>query len=168
MSTTYEAAGPAEVERLITAYIEKAVSTIDGVKEVRSSSKETNSTVVIDFTWDKDLTEAVNEVREKIAEARRLRPDDIEEPRIWKYDITTQPIIDLALRGASERFNVRQYAEHYLAYLLRQTEGVAAVGVWGANLREIQVLVDRGRLESTGLSLAQVEQALHSELGLGP
>jgi len=163
VSTTYEGAGPAEVERLITEYIEKAVSTIDGVKEVRSTSKENNSTVVIDFTWDKDLTEAVNEVREKVAEAKRLLPEDIDEPRIWKYDTSAQPIGYLALRGASERFNVRQYAEDYLAYLLQQTEGVAAVDVWGGNLREIQVLVDRGRLEATGLSLAQVEQALHAE-----
>jgi HAE1 family hydrophobic/amphiphilic exporter-1 len=163
VSTTYEGAGPAEVERLITEYIEKAVSTIDGVKEVRSTSKENNSTVVIDFTWDKDLTEAVNEVREKVAEAKRLLPEDIDEPRIWKYDTSAQPIVYLALRGASERFNVRQYAEDYLAYLLQQTEGVAAMDVWGGNLREIQVLVDRGRLESTGLSLAQVEQALRAE-----
>jgi len=163
VSTTYEGAGPAEVERLVTEYVEKAVSTIDGVKEVRSTSKENNSTVIIDFTWDKDLTEAVNEVREKVAEAKRLLPEDIDEPRIWKYDTSAQPILYLALRGTSGRFNVRQYAEDYLTYLLQQIDGVAAVDIWGGNLREIQVLVDRGRLEATGLSLSQVQQALQTE-----
>jgi hydrophobic/amphiphilic exporter-1 (mainly G- bacteria), HAE1 family len=163
VSTTYEGAGPAEVERLVTEYVEKAVSTIDGVKEVRSTSKENNSTVIIDFTWDKDLTEAVNEVREKVAEAKRFLPEDIDEPRIWKYDTSAQPILYLALRGTSGRFNVRQYAEDYLTYLLQQIDGVAAVDIWGGNLREIQVLVNRGRLEATGLSLSQVEQALQAE-----
>ncbi|RMF94198.1 MAG: efflux RND transporter permease subunit [Nitrospinota bacterium] len=163
VSTRYRGAAPDTVEKLVTEYIEKAVSTIDGVQEVRSVSKEENSTVVIDFGWDKDLTEAVNEVREKIASIKRFLPDEVEEPRIWKYDTSSQPIMYLSFHGDGERYDVRQIAEDRLAYLLQQVEGVAAVDVWGGKRRQIQVRLDQSRLEAVNLSLLQVVDALRQE-----
>lgn len=163
ISTIYKGAAPGEIEKLVTEHIEKAVSTIDGVKEVRSTSKEDASTVVIDFSWDKDLTEAVNEVREKVASAKRLLPDDIEEPRIWKYDTSSQAIMYLSFRGDGNRYNIRQIAEDHIAYLLQQVEGVAAVDVWGGREREIQVNIDPNRLQAAGLSINKVVDVLYQE-----
>jgi HAE1 family hydrophobic/amphiphilic exporter-1 len=61
--TTYEGAGPEEIEQLITEPIEKNVSTINNVKEVRSTSGEDTSTVTVDFNWGTDLAESVNDIR---------------------------------------------------------------------------------------------------------
>jgi len=161
--TTYEGAGPQEVERLITETIEKTVSTIDNVKEVRSSSDEDASTVTVDFNWGTDLAEAANDIREKIDRIRRFLPEDAEDPFLYKYDPSDRPILYISLTGPLHPSRLRDLADDQIKYDIEQVEGVAAVDIWGGLEREIQVEVHRERLRSVGLSIDSLVNIINGE-----
>jgi HAE1 family hydrophobic/amphiphilic exporter-1 len=89
--TIYEGAAPEIVERIVTDPLEKTLATIDGVTEVRSSSSEENSVVTVDFDWGTNVELAAIDVREKVNDTLRNLPEEIEPPRINKYDPSSQP-----------------------------------------------------------------------------
>ena len=161
--TEYKGAGPQEVERLITETIEKTVSTIDNVKEVRSTSVEDASTVTIDFNWGTDLADAANDIREKLDRVRRLLPEDAEDPYLYKYDPSNRPILYLSLTGPLHPSRLRDLADNKIKYDIEQIEGVAAVDIWGGLEREIQVEVYRGKLRSIGLSIDALVNIIKGE-----
>jgi HAE1 family hydrophobic/amphiphilic exporter-1 len=161
--TNYEGAGPQEVERLITELIEKTVSTIDNVKEIRSTSGEDASNITIDFNWGTNLDEAANDIREKLDRVRRFLPEDADDPFLYKYDPSNRPIIFFSLRGPIHQFKLRDLADDRIKYDIEQVEGVAAVDIWGGLEREIQVEVNRGALRSIGLSIDSLVNILKGE-----
>jgi HAE1 family hydrophobic/amphiphilic exporter-1 len=163
VSTTYEGASPKEVETLITEPMERAVSTVQNIEEVRSTSSEGQSTVTVDFTWGTDMTEAVNDMRERVARVKGMLPEDVTEPMVWKFDASSMPIMNLGLSGNMPPDKLRRYAEDEIKYRLEQIEGVAAVDIRGGLEREIHVDVDRSQLEAVGLSFSRITSALMNE-----
>ncbi|GIX45946.1 MAG: hypothetical protein KatS3mg131_0157 [Candidatus Tectimicrobiota bacterium] len=163
--TTYEGAAPEIVERQVTEPLERALATIAGVHEIRSASYENGSSITLDFAWGTNIDLALLEVRERVNDVLRFLPEGVEPPRIRKYDPASRPIVYLNLEavGPVSPVTLRQYADNLVRYQLQQVPGVAAVDVWGGDEREIQVLVDRSRLEATGLSLQQVVAAVQAE-----
>jgi HAE1 family hydrophobic/amphiphilic exporter-1 len=163
--TIYEGAAPEIIERMVTDPLEKAVATIDGVIEVRSSSSEESSTVTVDFNWGTNVDFALLDVREKVNDTLRNLPEGIEPPRLRKYDPSASPIMYLNLKSNGEisLLDLRHYADNTLRYQLQRIPGVASVDIWGGNEREIQVLVDRSRLEATGISLERVLHTVNAE-----
>lgn len=163
--TIYEGAAPEIIERMVTDPLEKAVATIDGVTEVRSSSSEESSTVTVDFNWGTNVDFALLDVREKVNDTLRNLPEGIEPPRLRKYDPSASPIMYLNLKSNGEisLLDLRHYADNTLRYQLQRIPGVASVDIWGGNEREIQVLVDRSRLEATGISLERVLHTVNAE-----
>ncbi|MBM3236330.1 efflux RND transporter permease subunit [Candidatus Poribacteria bacterium] len=163
VSTSYPGASPKEVETLITEPMERAVSTVQNIEEVRSTSSEGQSTVTVDFTWGTDMTEAVNDLRERVARVKGALPEDVTEPMVWKFDASTMPIMHLGLSGNMPPDKLRRYAEDEIQYRLEQIEGVAAVNIRGGLEREIHVDVDRSQLEAVGLSFSRITSALMNE-----
>jgi HAE1 family hydrophobic/amphiphilic exporter-1 len=165
VSTTYEGAAPEIVERMVTDPLEKALATIDGVTEVRSSSSEESSRVTVDFDWGTNVDFAALDVREKVNDTLRKLPEEIEPPRVIKYDPSDQPImyLNLTANGEMSLLALRHYADDTLRYQLQRVPGVASVDIWGGNEREIQVLIDRSRLEATGISLGRVLAVVQAE-----
>jgi HAE1 family hydrophobic/amphiphilic exporter-1 len=161
--TEYEGAGPQEVERLITETIEKTVSTIDNVKEVRSSSDEDSSNVTVDFNWGTDLAEAANDIREKLDRIRRLLPEDAEDPYLHKHDPANRPILYISMTGPLHPSRLWDLADGQIKYDIEQVEGVAAVDIWGGLEREIQVEVHREKLSSVGLSIDRLVNIINGE-----
>jgi HAE1 family hydrophobic/amphiphilic exporter-1 len=161
--TEYEGAGPQEMERLITEIIEKNVSTIENVKDIRSTSGEDSSNVTIDFNWGTNLDEAANEIREKLDRVRRFLPEDADDPFLYKYDPSNRPIIFFSLRGPIHPSRLRDLADDRIKYDIEQVEGVAAVDIWGGLEREIHVEVNRGKLRSIGLSIDALVGILNGE-----
>ncbi|MBI1924788.1 efflux RND transporter permease subunit, partial [Candidatus Poribacteria bacterium] len=163
VSVEYPGASPKEVETLVTEYVERAVSTVQNIEEFRSTSSEGVSTVNVSFTWGTDMAEAINDIRERVARVRNVLPQDIQEPRIWKFDTSSFPIMFLGLSGTMPLDKIRRYAEDEIQYKLEQIEGVAAVNVSGGLEREIHVDIDRSQLEAVGLSFSQIVSALKNE-----
>ena len=164
VSTSYSGASPKEVETLITEPMERAVSTVQNIEEVRSTSSEGSSSVRVQFVWGTDMTEAANDLRERVARAKGGLPEDASDPRIWKFDASAMPVVFLGLSAENMSLDkIRRYADDEIKHRLEQIEGVAAVSVRGGLEREIHVDVDRSKLEAVGLSFSQIISALRNE-----
>jgi HAE1 family hydrophobic/amphiphilic exporter-1 len=161
--TPYPGAGPEEVEQLVTKLVEEQVSSVNGVDEVRSFSRDSVSTIVVQFKLGIDVKTAANDVRDKVAGIRGKLPKDIKDPIIQRVDPTAQPILTYALSSSRDSAETRRLAEDVLKPKLEAVDGVAAVNVYGGLEREIHVYADRARLEALGLSLAGLSGQLGAD-----
>jgi len=161
VATSYSGASPKEVELLITEPMERAVSTVQNIEEVTSTSSEGSSSVRVSFVWGTDMTEAANDLRERVARVRL--PEDASDPRVWKFDASAFPIMFLGLSGKMPLDKIRKYADDEVKHRFEQIEGVAAVSVRGGLEREIHVDVDRSQMEAVGLSFSQITNSLRRE-----
>jgi len=154
--TDYENASPQEMEELITRPIEEAVSAVPGVEEVSSTSSEGSSSVRISFTWGTDLSEAADDVRERIDRVVGRLPEDADRPTLFKFDPASMPILILGASSRLDPVQMKQIIEDQIKYRLERVPGVAALDVWGGHDREIHVDVFPDVLESLALSLDEV------------
>lgn len=160
--TTYPGASSDEVETLLTKPIEDAVSGINGVRQVNSVSQYGISQVGIQFHLGTNLDVAYNDVRAKVEAIRARLPKDITPPVVSKLDINTEPILYLSLTGNRSAAELRDLADDVIKDRLASVPGVAAVTVQGGQVREIQVAIDKGRLDAYGLSLASLLRSLQA------
>lgn len=163
VSTRYEGAGPQEIERLITEPIERAVSTVNNVNHINSTSREGSSNVRVEFAWGTDMNESMNAIRDKVSAAKRSLPDDVEEPTISKFDFSMMPIMQITVTGNMPTVDLKDYVENELLFRMEQIEGVAAVDVSGGETREIHVYVDKAKLASLKIPIDKVVSTLQKE-----
>lgn len=164
VSTSYQNVGPQEMEDLITRPIEETLAAIAGVEEISSSSSEGRSSVRVSFDWGVDLDEATDEVRTRIDRIRGRLPDDVEPPTIFKFDMSSMPIISLAISSdVMDDVELRDYVENQIEYRIERVPGVAAVELRGGNRRQFQVNLDRDKLLAYGLSADQITRLLRQE-----
>ncbi|TWH48321.1 efflux RND transporter permease subunit [Sporomusa sp. KB1] len=163
VNVTYTGASPEEMESLITKPIEDAVSSVAGIKTLSSVSREGVSQTTIEFELGTNPKMAANDVREKVAGVRKRLPDEIDEPVVQRLDITAQSILSFSLASETRsRGEIRKIAEDIVKDQLQQVEGVAEVSIYGAALREIQILADPPKLEAYGVSLQQLIDAVNN------
>ncbi|OPX87156.1 MAG: Swarming motility protein SwrC [Pelotomaculum sp. PtaB.Bin104] len=159
--TSYEGAAPAEVEKLITKPIESAVATVSNINEIYSVSQNGNSMVILMFNWGTDVDNAVNDLRDKIELVEGMLPDDAQSPKTIKMDPNSMPIISFSVSGTNvDLVRLNKIAEDTIKPRLERIEGVASVVISGGKEREIKVKLDPVKMESYGLSIAQVVQGL--------
>ncbi|TVQ71581.1 MAG: efflux RND transporter permease subunit [Chromatiaceae bacterium] len=158
--TTYENAGPEEIEQLITRPVEEAVSAVPGVEEVTSTSSEGSSTVRISFTWGTNLDDATNEVRDRLDRIVNALPEEADRPRVRRFDSSDLPVMLIGVAAELDPIELRQLIDDRIRTRLERVPGVAAVDVWGGLEREIRVEVDQDRLQSLKLDLEDIRQAL--------
>ena len=161
--TVYPGAGPKEVETLISQVIEDAVSEVDGVKHVRSTSMENISQVFIEFEMGINVDFAAIDVREKVDSVKSNLPDDAEPPSILKFDVNAKPIMNLAVTGDKPLNILYDLADDLIKDQLARVPGTASVDIIGGKHREIQILVDQDKLASHHLSIMNVVRALSAE-----
>jgi hydrophobic/amphiphilic exporter-1 (mainly G- bacteria), HAE1 family len=162
--TQYKGASPETVEREVSKRIEEAVNPISGVKHVISVSRESISTVVVEFHLEVRLNDAAQEVRAKVAAIRGDLPKEIEEPIIQKLDFQAMPIISLSMR--SETLSPRTLstlAEKKVKRRLESISGVGKVDMVGLSAREVEVRIDPAALDSLGMGVDTVIAGLRSE-----
>jgi len=158
--TSYENAAPEEVETLITRTIEEAAGTVSGVRRITSSSKEGLSLVIAEFGWNQDMDFAALGVREKIDLVKERLPRGSEEPVVMKFNPYEKPVMILSLTGEEDLVKLRRIAENQIKDELEKIDGVASASVSGGLEREIQVIVDQGRLHASKVSVVDVSNAL--------
>jgi HAE1 family hydrophobic/amphiphilic exporter-1 len=164
VTTQYAGASPETVEREVTKKIEEAINTVEGIKHVESTSQEGLSNIVIFFRLEVSTQVASQDIRGKVASIRGELPREIEEPIVQRIDPNAMPIVSLAVNapGLDPR-SATELADKLIKRRLETVPGVGAVNLVGEATREIQVVVDRTRLEAYHLSLAQVVDALRTE-----
>ncbi len=166
--TEYPGAAPEEVENDISRPIEEALGVIGGLKRISSVSRAEMSDVVLEFTWNTKMADAVQDSLEKLDLV--TLPDGAKRPLILRFDPTLDPIMELSLTTTrkkgdeeSEERRVRRIAENDVKKALQPIKGVAAVRVRGGLEEEIQVRLDQGKLKRAGLSIKTVASRLKQE-----
>ena len=160
VAVVYPGAGPREIETEVTKRVEDAVSTTRDVKRIRSYSYEGVSVVVIEFLSGVDPDIAAQDIRDKVAPIERNLPQDSEKPIIAKVDLEARSVMELAVSSKLSLVRLRKLSEDVIAPRLERVNGVASATVYGGLEREIQVQVDRQRLEAYNFSFEQLAQAL--------
>lgn len=165
VSVAYPGASPDAVEQDVVKKIEEAVNPIEKVSEISSTSQEGFGTIVIEFDISRSVDRALDDVRSKIGQIRRNLPDTIKEPVIQKFDPAQTPVLSLVVKpdDAHKDMSPRELTRITDEFLKRRIENIPGVGkaeVVGGSTRNILVQVDPGKLESMGLNLHQVMNAL--------
>lgn len=158
--TSYEGASPEVMEQMVTQIIEEIVGTVPGVEEITSSSSEGYSRVRIRFAWGTNVDTAALEVQAKIEDEMGELPDEIDRPRVSKFDINSFPVVILGISSGLDPVEMTQLVEEQVRYRFTRLPGVAQVDVWGGFPREIRVELDADRLNALGLPLGNILTAL--------
>lgn len=163
VNTVYPGASPEEVERLVTRPIEDSLAGVTGMDRIKSTSRDSVSTVVAQFKLEADIKQASADVREKVAGVRGRLPRDVEDPIINRVDANASPIMLYSVSGNAPSEDLRTYTEDVLKPALETIEGVAAVNVNGGREREIQVELSNSKLQALNLTPAAIAQIITSE-----
>ncbi|MFD2637650.1 efflux RND transporter permease subunit [Piscibacillus salipiscarius] len=159
VATNYDGAAPQEVEELVTKPIESSVATIEGVDTIQAQSQPGNSLVVLMFSTDTNLDNALLNVREKVDQVKGFLPDSAGEPNVLRFDPQQMPVMWVGLTG-DDKATLQDYAENEIQPLFERQKGVGSVGTEGGVTEEVRVVLDQQRLNQYGLSSQQVMQAI--------
>jgi len=163
ITTVLPGAAPEEMETEVTDKIEEAVNTINGIDQLISTSSENVSLVQIQFTLEKNPDVAAQEVRDKVNAILANLPKDADPPIIQKINADADPVISIALSGPASQREISEYADRVLRRRLETVFGVGQVKLVGQRLRQINVITDTAKLDSLGLTAADVVNALGSQ-----
>ncbi len=158
--TAFPGASPDEVETLISKPIEDAVAGVEGLRQITSTSQFSISQVTLEFYIGTDISQAYIDVQAKINAALAQLPDGAERPVVAKLDTQSEPILYLSLTGDRPAYELRDLADNIIKDRFGSVPGVASVSVAGGQKREIQVAVDKRRLNAYGLSINAIVRAL--------
>ncbi|WP_374467060.1 efflux RND transporter permease subunit [Ferrovibrio sp.] len=164
VGTAYPGATPESVESEVTRPIEDAVNTISGVRSLTSRSLEGRSTVIIEFELTVDAVEAVQDVREKIAQVTPKFRDEIKTPEITRFSPDSQPIASIAVR--TERRDLRELttlADQVILKRLQTVRGVGQAYIVGGVKRRINILPNPEKMQAYGIGMDQLINVLKSE-----
>lgn len=162
--TTYQGAGPEEVEQ-VTKTLEGTLASISNVKSIQSVSSAGSSIIILEFNWGTNMDNASIDIREKIAIIEKYLPDGVDKPVVFKMDPNMMPILQIGISGGDQisLAQLQSIAEDTIEPRLSRLPEIASVVVTGGLEREVKVDVDPVKLESYGLSLSQVNQVLQTE-----
>ena len=164
VNTTYAGASAEVIESRITEPIEQRIAGIQGVERINSTSRDGRSSVRIEFSLDRDIDSAANDVRDRISRVLGNLPDQADPPEVAKADTDSQPIMILFLRSSEmDRLALTDYADRYLLDRLATVPGVAQVQIYGEQRYSMRIWLDPAALAARGLTVTDVESALTSQ-----
>lgn len=160
--TNYSGANADIIESQITEPLEKAINSIDGIRNITSSSVQGSSSISIEFNLDKNLEDAANDVRDKVSRAIRSLPDDLDAPPVVsKSDADAQRILSMTVQSDGKNIlELSDYAENVIAQRLETIPGVSSVQIWGQRRYAMRLWIDPLKLASYGLTVSDVRAAL--------
>lgn len=156
-------ASPEEVVSQVIMPLEESVSSVSGIDELRAMVTEGSGNVIVTFTLEKDINEAVEEVREKAAAAVRQMPVNVLPPVVRKSDPDSDPVVTLALSGPVSVRELTEIADKTVRRGLETIDGVAAADISGGRKRQINIMLDINKLNGYNLTAQEVERAVRSE-----
>jgi multidrug efflux pump len=162
--TVYKGASPQVIESQVTQPLEDSISGIEGVKSIKSVSREEVSQITVEFVAERGTDAAANDVRDRVSRVRGQLPDEVDEPIIAKVEADAQAIIWLRLN--SERhgaLEISDYADRYVVDRLKTLSGVASVIIGGERRYAMRIWLDRERIAAYGLTPQDVEDALRRQ-----
>lgn len=158
--TTYSGANAEEIETNVTKRLEDAFNSVQGMKEITSTSKDNMSMVMMEFDWGTPLDEAVNDVRDAIDMIYDYLPDGCSRPAIFKLSTSMMPIMMYSVTAKESYPGLDKLLEEKVANPLKRVNGIGSISVVGAPERYVYVNIDPKKLDATGMTLEQVSSAI--------
>jgi multidrug efflux pump len=160
----YPGASAEIIETRITQVMEAELSGIEGVKNIRSQSRDGQSSLTVEFYLDRNLDEAANDVRDRVSRVSRRLPDDADQVSVQKADADTQPIMWLTLASEDmSLMDLTDYMERYLLDRFATIPGVSQINIFGSGGPSMRVWIDRVALTARNLTVTDIETALQRE-----
>lgn len=163
ISVNYRGASAEVVESKLVEIIEKEVSAIDGLRVIRSFSREQGGFIQLEFNVGRNIDEAANDVRDKVARVRSRLPPDVDDPTISKADSDADPVLSLSFNSDHHnRLELTELVDKLAVQRLQTIPGVAAVELRGQRYA-MRLWVDATRLAAYSLTVADLERALRQQ-----
>ena len=163
VTTVLPGADPESMERDVTDQLEEPLNSLGGLESIRSVSVESVSQVILQFSLEKNVDVAAQDVRDRVQATLSKLPKDADPPVVEKFDVGAAPILTLALSGSIAPDELTRLADDVVKPALQRQNGVGSVDVIGGRKREIRIVVDPARLRSYGVAASDVVQAIKAQ-----
>ena len=161
--TRYRGVGPYEVESGVSKPIEEALSSLNGVEKISSTSSEGVSVVMLNFSWSKNLDNIVSEVREQLTQIEDYLPEGVERPGIFKFNPQLLPTMVLNVYARASGIDIRRLAEEEISPFLEKVEGVAQAEVYGGAKTAVICRLNLDDVGKLQIPITQIMQAFQGE-----
>ncbi len=158
--TTYAGANASELETNVTKLIENSLNSVDGLKNITSQSKDNISVVTLEFEWGSNIDEAINDIRSYVDLVYDNLPDEVSRPMILKLNTSMMPILNFGFTADESYPGLNKIIEDNITNSLNRIDGIGNISISGAPERYIYIDLDPKQLESYGLSLEAVGNAI--------
>ncbi|HET8645794.1 MAG TPA: efflux RND transporter permease subunit, partial [Vicinamibacteria bacterium] len=163
VSVGYEGASPEVMETDVVDFIEDAITSVEGVKQISSTSRQGSANITVEFEISRNIDAALQDVQTRVAQAARRLPREIDPPIITKNNPEDNPIMWLSLSGSRSPTFMADYVRNVIRPQLQTIEGVGEVFIGGYRERNVRVWFDAPRLEGQGLTVLDVIRAVQRE-----
>lgn len=161
--TRYAGVGPHEVESGVSKPIEEALSSLNGVKKISSTSSEGVSVVMLNFSWSKNLDNIVSDVREQLTQIEDFLPEGVDRPGIFKFNPQLLPSMVLNVFTGARGIDLRRLAEEEISPFLEKVEGVAQAEVYGGAKTAVVCRLNLDDIGKLQIPVTQIMQAFQGE-----
>jgi len=164
VSTSYPGANSDVIETQITEPLEQAINAVPGIRSLTSTSRQGNSRITVEFELSVDMETAANDVRDKVAQAQRRLPRDVDPPIVSKADADSSPIMFVTVESETRSLlELSEIAELTLAEQLQTIPGVSGIHIWGQKRYAMRLWLDPAKLAGYGLTPMDVRNTLQRE-----
>ncbi|HMJ89077.1 MAG TPA: efflux RND transporter permease subunit, partial [Candidatus Acidoferrum sp.] len=163
VSTRLPGASPMEVEAQISQPIEEAINAIEGIKELRSINGAGVSFIIVTFDLSRNIDDAAQDVRDRLAPVVRNLPDEADPPVVTKADNDISPVLTIALSGTRSQRELTEIADKIVKVQIERSSGVGEVEIIGGLERAMNVWVDADRLAAYQIPIAEVHDAIQRQ-----
>jgi len=164
VSTSYPGANSDVIETQITEPLEQSINGIPGIRTLTSVSRQGGSNITVEFELTVDMETAANDVRDKVSQATRMLPRDVDPPTVSKADADASPIIFLAIKSDKRSLlELSEIAELTFKEQLQTISGVSAIMIWGQKRYAMRLWIDPAKLAGYGLTPIDVRNAISRE-----
>jgi multidrug efflux pump len=163
--TSYTGADPSIIENQITEPLEKSINGIAGISNISSVSSQGTSNITVEFDLNQDLEAAANDVRDKVSQAIRKLPQDIDAPPVVsKADASAHSILAMTVQSNTlNQMQVSDYAENVLQERLQTIPGVSRIQIWGEKRYAMRLWFDPMKMAAFGVTFSDVRDALDAQ-----
>ena len=158
--TVYAGANASELETNVSKLLENGLNSVDGLKEITSTSKDNMSLVTLEFEWGYNLDEAVNAIRSSIDMIYDNLPDGVSRPLIVKFNTSMMPIMQYAITADDSYSGLEKIIDDNVINVLNRIDGIGNVSLSGAPQRYVYIDLDPRQLEAYNLSVEAIGQAI--------
>lgn len=161
ITTVLPGAPAADIESLVTNTLERGLTSLENVKKITSTSRESVSSVVVEFNADADIDTSIQKLKDAVSTLAPQLPNDAEDSTVSKIDFVNQPIMTVSISGDMSDFEFNTLADS-LETEIESLYGVSRVEVLGVRAREVTVVVNQTALTQFGISLTDITNAIQS------